>query len=289
MRLTVDAAALGLVATTVRGPAGSIVARHTAVRGSTRATVLLHGAAGRWTTWTPILDAVSEPVLLDLPGFGDAELQPGASLDAVCALIEQTLESLGYDDWDLVGHSMGGFLALHLGATTERVRSVGVISATTWSVIDSVEHPVRNFRVLPAFTMLWSVMRLMRTGAIVRFARRIGVLRLAVFPLFRHPFAVDASVITSLATDVRPGAFSAAAEYVRGYRTERWANIGCRVRAVQGDRDVFARDEDLARLKGVIAHAEVRVIHDCGHFAAVEQPSAVIEALGLRSLQSGPN
>jgi len=282
MRLTVDAAALGLVATTVRGAAGSIVARHKPQRASGRATVLLHGAAGRWTTWTPVLDSVSEPVLLDLPGFGDATLTPGASLGEVSALIVETLESLGYSDWDLVGHSMGGFLALHLAATTDRVASVAVISATTWSVIESVEHPVRKFGTLPAFTMLLAVMRVMRTGAIVRFARRIGVLRLAVFPLFRHPFDVDDSVIAALATDVRPVAFAAAAEFVRGYPLESWASIGCPVRAVQGDRDVFARDEDLARLKSVIAQAETRVIHDCGHFAAVEQPRAVIEALRLR-------
>ena len=287
MRLTVDAAALGLVATTMRGAAGSIVARHKPQRESTRATVLLHGAAGRWTTWTPVLDSISEPVLLDLPGFGDATLTPGASLGEVSALIVETLESLGYDDWHLVGHSMGGFLALHLAATTDRVASdrvvsVGVISATTWSVIESVEHPVRKFGTLPAFTMLLAVMRAMRTGAIVKFARRIGVLRLAVFPLFRHTFDVDDSVIAALATDVRPGAFAAAAEFVRGYPLESWSTIGCPVRAVQGDRDVFARDDDLARLKSVIAQAETRVIHDCGHFAAVEQPRAVIEALRLR-------
>jgi len=282
MRLTLDAAALGLVATTVRGSAGSIVARHKPHQGSTRATVLLHGAAGRWTTWTPLLGSVSEPVLIDLPGFGDASLTAGASLDEVSALIVETLESLGYTDWDLIGHSMGGFLALHLASTTSRVRSVGVISATTWSVIESVEHPVRRFGTLPAFTMLLWVMRRMRTGAIVRFAQRIGVLRLAVFPLFRHPFAVDASVINALATDVRPVAFAAAAEFVRGYPIEGWAAIGCPVRAVQGDRDVFARDEDLARLTSVIAQAETRVIHDCGHFAAVEQPDAVVEALRLR-------
>lgn len=282
MRLTVDAAALGLAATTVTGAAGSIVARHNPHRGSTRATVLLHGAAGRWTTWTPLLETVSEPVVLDLPGFGDATLTTGASLGEVSALIVETLESLGYTDWHLVGHSMGGFLALHLAATTDRVASVGVISATTWSVIESVEHPVRRFGTLPAFTMLLAVMRLMRTGAIVRFTRRIGVLRLAVFPLFRHPFEVDDSVIDALATDVRPVAFAAAAEFVRGYPLESWARITCPVRAVQGDRDVFARDEDLARLKAVIAQAETRVIHDCGHFAAVEQPAAVVEALRLR-------
>jgi pimeloyl-ACP methyl ester carboxylesterase len=279
-RLDRDAAALGLTTTTVAGAAGTIVARHRA-RGSSRATVMLHGAAGDWSTFTPLLASVTEPVLLDLPGFGEAALTEGATLDDVCALISDTADTLGYDDWDLVGHSMGGFLALQLAvAYPERTRSVGVISPTGFSVIESVRHPLRRFFVLPAFTMLWGVMRLMRTGAIVRLARRLGVLRLAVFPLFRHPFAVDATVVNALADDVRPRAFTAATEFVRDYDLGAWAQIVCPVAAVQGDRDVFARASDLARLKELLPGATTTVIPDCGHFANVEKPEEVARLLG---------
>ena len=275
-----DAAALGLTSTTVAGAAGTIVARHR-TRGSTRATFLLHGAAGDWSTFTPLLASVAEPVLLDLLGFGSAALEPGATLDDVCALIRDTADQLGYSEWDLVGHSMGGFLALQLAvAYPERTRSVGVISPTSFSVIASVRHPVRDFFVLPSFTMLWGVMRLMRTGDIVRLARRLGVLRLAVFPLFRHPFAVDDSVVNALADDVRPRAFVAATEFVRDYDVSVWAGITCPVVAVQGDKDVFARASDLERLAKLIPHAETTVIADCGHFANVEKPSEVIALLG---------
>jgi len=280
-RLDRDAAALGLTTTTIAGAAGTIVARHRA-RDSSRASILLHGAAGDWSTFTPLLASIDEPVLLDLPGFGAASLTPGATLQEVCALIRDTAEKLGYTEWDLVGHSMGGFLALQLAVEyPERTRSVGVISPTSFAVIASVRHPVRGFLVLPAFTMLWGVMRLMRTGAIVRLARRIGVLRLAVFPLFRHPFAMDASVVDALADDVRPRAFTAATEFVRDYDTSAWAGITCPVVAVQGDRDVFARASDLERLAELIPHAETTVIADCGHFANVEKPGEVVELLKL--------
>ena len=41
----------------------------------------------------------------------------------------------GYRQWNLVGHSMGGFLALHIAAAwPERSASVATISATTFGV-----------------------------------------------------------------------------------------------------------------------------------------------------------
>src|SRR6185436_6829257 len=55
-----DPAAFDLVSTRVRNELGSTVARHRAGREGTRATVFLHGAAGSWTTWTPVLLSARE-------------------------------------------------------------------------------------------------------------------------------------------------------------------------------------------------------------------------------------
>jgi pimeloyl-ACP methyl ester carboxylesterase len=287
--LAVSAAQLGFVESSVSENGSTIVARHPAKRTSVRATIFLHGAAGSWTTWTPLLEAarasgvvIHNPVLVDLPGWGDATLAENASLDDICHLVKAVAEHLGYTEWDVIGHSMGGFIALHLGAIWPgNVHSIGVISPTAWSIIESVEHPVRRFGTLPAFTMLWRVMRLMRSGGIVRVARRLGLLRLAVFPLFRHPSRIQRSVIDALAREVRPVAFSSAAEITRGYDADaRWASIECPVHALRGDRDVFVTPADFDRLRSVIPDATLTVIADCGHFAAVERPHETLEALG---------
>ena len=293
--LVLDASALGLVETEVHNPLGSTVARHRPERTSTRATIFLHGAAGSWTTWTPLLaeaaaagTVIRNPVLLDLPGWGDGTLSDDPethTIETICGLVKDVAEELGYTEWDLVGHSMGGFIALHMASIwPQSVLSVGMVSGTTWSVIESVAHPVRNFRVLPPFTMLWKVMQgLSHSGAgVVRFARRIGLLRTAVFPLFRHPYTVDRSVISSLATEVRPVSFAAAAEFTRGYDADaHWRSISCPIHACRGDRDVFVRPDDLERLLAIQPDAVVTVIDDCGHFAAVERPAETLDALGL--------
>lgn len=291
--LVIDPAAFDLTSTRVANELGSTVARHGRPT-SGRATVFLHGAAGSWTTWTPVLLAardsgvvLHDPVLFDLPGWGDGELAEGArTIDAVSDLVSAALEQLGYDEWDLVGHSLGGFVALHLAATRpESVRSVTMVSGTTWSVIASVGHPCRRFSTLPGFTSLWRVMQgLAALGgfgrALVRGMDNVHLLRPAVFPLFRHPFRVPGTAIDALAREIRPRSFAAAAAIAKNYRAdELWSAIGCPVTALKGDRDVFVRDDDLTRLRATIPHARTLVIPDCGHFANVEHPEAVLASL----------
>jgi len=299
--LATNAAAVGLVASTVTGELGSTVARHRPTRCGERATVFLHGAAGSWTTWTPLLQAardagieIAEPVLFDLPGWGDGVLVERAdtrTIDTVCELVRDTLVGLGYTQWDLVGHSMGGFIAMHMAAIWPgSVRSVATVSCTSWSVIASVEHPVRDLRVLPGFTTLWQVMRgLSGLGmlgrSLVRGMGRSHLLRYAVLPLFRHGFRLDRTVIESLSREVRPQSFTAAAEIARGYDADgRWSTIRCPVLATKGDRDVFVRDDDLVRLRRILPNAATTITADCGHFGNVERPAEVLAALGLGAM-----
>jgi pimeloyl-ACP methyl ester carboxylesterase len=295
--LITDADALGLATTTVSSPLGSCVARHPARRSSTRATLFLHGAAGSWTTWTPLLQAAAahridlgDVVVFDLPGWGAATLADTTVDDpvfAICSLVKDMAEELGYTEWDLVGHSLGGFIALHMASIwPQAVLSVGMVSGTTFSIIHSVEHPVRHFLELPGFTMLWRVMQFLAAlgpagPALVRGIGAIGILRPATFPLFRHWRAVPRSQGHALAVEVRPRSFVTAASVTKGYDADaHWTRIECPVRATKGDRDVFVTQDDLDRLGRLLPSSVRTVIPDCGHFGAVERPLAVLQALG---------
>lgn len=295
--LVSDAASLGLIATTVRSSLGTCVARHPAKRTSTRATLFLHGAAGSWTTWTPLLQAADElsidlgdVVIFDLPGWGDAVLDSAHQADsvlAICSLVKDMAEELGYTEWDIVGHSLGGFVALHMAAIwPQAVLSVGMVSGTTFSVISSVAHPIRGFADIPGFTMLWRVMQFLAvlgpTGtALVRGTGRIGLLRPATFPLFRHWRRLPRSQVDALANEIRPRSFAIAAQVTKGYDADgMWSRIECPVRATKGDRDVFVTQEDLEHLGRILPGSVRTVITDCGHFGAVERPVSILEALG---------
>jgi len=291
--------------TTVTDRDGStVVVRHPTVRGARRATVLLHGAAGSWTTWTPMLETAAtlgsplpEPVLFDLPGWGDAVLSPdsAATVETICTLVTDALSRLGYTQWDLIGHSMGGFIALHLASTRRQVKSVSLVSPTAYSVIEAVPHPLRRPRRIPAFNNLLVPMRVMAridrpVRALVRLLGRSGLLRVFAAPLLRHPFAVDRSVIVALGSELRPRAFVAATEVTRGYRADAyWSRITCPVRSMKGDRDAFVSSYDFVRLAEVIPHIQRTIVEDCGHFGNLERPAETLQSLGLLPTPQGPS
>jgi pimeloyl-ACP methyl ester carboxylesterase len=296
-----EAAASGLVAITVDTVLGPVrVHRSSRTTGPT-ATVLLHGAAGSWTTWTPLIGAcraagepLSDVVAIDLPGWGDSpgpRIRSHLTLDALTDVVWQIVHTrLGYVRADVTGHSLGAFVALHLAATRpEQVSAVRLVSATTFSVLDSVEHPLRSFAAVPGFTLLLAVFRLLRVGGdrgalLVRAVRRAGLLRLAVSPLFRHPIRVPRSVVDALADEVRPDSFVRAAEATRGYDAlAHWTGIRCPVWAVRGDSDSFVPSRDLTGLLRAIPCATLAEIAGSGHFAHIERPRETADALGLTS------
>lgn len=297
--LSTDEAAFGLTSTSVSSPLGTIVAHSRRTSRSRHATIFLHGAAGSWTTWTPLLVAaerenvvIPNPVLVDLPGWGDASLAPDGErelVETLSTLVRACAEALGYTEWDLVGHSMGGFVAMHMAsAWPECVLSVATISASSWSILDAAAHPVRQFWRLPQFVLLWRVMQAMshtgRAGAGLAAALgRLHLLRGIVAPLFRHPRRIPVSVITALGHEVRPRSFDLAVGMGDGYDvSRRWAKVECPVRAVNGDKDVFSTPADLQRLGDILPNSYRETIADCGHFANIERPHEVLAALGYR-------
>lgn len=295
--LRTDSAALGLVITRMPTPLGIAVARHSPTPTSRTATIFLHGAAGAWTTWTPLLEAaatsgssIENPVLVDMPGWGDASTAPtgdDVSIETVCAVVRDVALTLGFDRWHIVGHSMGGFIAMHMAAIWPgSVASVAMVSGTTWSVIESVTNPVRNAGVLPGFTGVWVAMRLLATfgggRGFLRVLDRVGLLRVLISPLFRHPFTVSPSLVSAFAVESRPTSFLAATRIARAYDADgSWSRINCPIHAVQGDRDVLCRPSDLTRLTALHPGTVTTTIADCGHFGTAERPTELLDALGI--------
>jgi pimeloyl-ACP methyl ester carboxylesterase len=191
------------------------------------------------------------------------------------------LGALGYRRWNLVGHSMGGFLALHLAAAwPERTASVAAISATTFGVSEAACGPVRALPRFPAFVGVLLLMRSMAAlgpagAALVRGVGAGALMGPLTSPLFAAPWAVSAGVVRGLGADARPVSFSAAARAVAHYDFGQWSGIVCPVLATRGDQDVFTPPSDLARLAGIVPHARLVTIPHCGHFANIECPEHV--------------
>lgn len=285
-----DAARLGLRRIVVPTSAGEVVV-HTGRETGGPATILLHGAAGSWTTWTPLLaasDASSAPltdvVAIDLPGWGDSGGPAGVrSVDDASDAVVQVARALGFSSWRVVGHSLGGFVALDVAARhPEDTLGVTLVSATGAGAVAAIRRPLRGGLRLPWFAGMLLTMRTLAAlgragGHVVRLVARLGWLPALSSPLFAG--RVHPSVVAALAEEVRPGAFAHAARLAAAYDVRRRRAIACPVRAVRGEHDVFAGDADAEGFAAVIRDfSEVRV-RGAGHFAHIERTDAVLAAL----------
>lgn len=297
--LTADPAALGFetrVSITRLGPVAARLRRSPSHAGGEHreATLLLHGAAGSWTTWTPLLaeldrrdDTIGDVVALDLPGWGDSPaFHPDAGIDDVAGAAVDLMRSLGYTRWHVVGHSLGAFIALHLAAgEPEATASASLVSPATFTVVEVARRPLRGAARGPAFAGLLAVMRCFapfgRTASrLLTSLRRARLLGPVVAPLFAHPRCVPDSVVAALADEVRPAAFVRAARIAAAYDLEgSWARIRCPVRSVRGAVDVFTGEVDDRMLARVVRHVTITVVPSAGHFAHIEAPQAVATAL----------
>lgn len=84
------------------------------------AVVLIHGFGGDLDGWLFNIDALGEAATvyaLDLPGHGQsAKKLDNPSLETMTAALSEFMAKLGIDSAHLVGHSMGGAIAMHMAA-----------------------------------------------------------------------------------------------------------------------------------------------------------------------------
>lgn len=80
--------------------------------------VLLHGFCEDQSVWAPVLPYLNDlPLLLiDLPGFGQSDKAEAPSMQAYAVAIKAVLDHQGISSCVLVGHSMGGYVALEFAA-----------------------------------------------------------------------------------------------------------------------------------------------------------------------------
>ena len=108
--------------------------------------VLLHGFGGDMGTWLFNQDALAAErrvVVFDLPSHGESEPLPeaSASVEAIADLVDAALDALQVERAHLVGHSLGGAVALILAAARpERVASLALLAPAGLGLDISTEY-----------------------------------------------------------------------------------------------------------------------------------------------------
>lgn len=123
------------------GPGGRIKSRDLPQASSQRAPapaaphhpiVLLHGFGADQSIWSwvrPLLQVPNPVVAIDLPGHGRVPMPPVAAIAAMAEDVASEISSRGIADVHVVGHSLGGAVALALTASPRlRIHSLALLA-----------------------------------------------------------------------------------------------------------------------------------------------------------------
>jgi pyruvate dehydrogenase E2 component (dihydrolipoamide acetyltransferase) len=225
--------------------------------------VLVHGFGSDARSWTmnqPALAASATVYALDLPGHGASPARDIGGLDHLAGIVSEAIAALAPAPVHVIGHSMGGAIALRVAELTpSRLRALTLIAPAGVGT-------GRNTAFIPAFLA-------MEDAASAEHALRM---------LVNHPALLNRQIIDGvLASRSQPHVY-AAWQRMREVGGEIWArsaasqaalaSLTMPVQIIWGEQDAVLPPEGLDRLPPRIP---LHRIPDAGHVPHMEAMKAV--------------
>ncbi|WP_157390327.1 alpha/beta fold hydrolase [Nocardia terrae] len=240
--------------------------------GKGRPIVLLHGLGASWQSWLENLPALSRGhrvIAIDLPGFGCSDsLPPEADIDAHIESVDAVLTQLRLSSVVVVGHSMGGLIALRFAADRP-ARVGGLVLLSGGGVAFSATRLALVTRGFTAFDLAMGIPKV--PDVLVRW----GLLRNAIL---RSMVVNPASLSPELAAEVLPGMHSEGLvrtllAAVRGLAEVDPAAVRCPTLLIWGARDRIIPVAAAKQLAADLPDARLAVVDGVGHCAMLEDPA----------------
>ncbi|MBB1257337.1 alpha/beta fold hydrolase [Streptomyces sp. OF8] len=252
-------------------------------RGGGQPLVLMHGIGHHLQAWEPVSDVLAadhDVIELDLPGFGLSTWPPGADASrpyaphTIVSLLGAAFDTLGLARPHVVGNSLGGLLALRLGAAG-RVRSVTAFSpAGFWTERERRRAFALLVGMRAAARRLPDPLVVALSGSAAGRAVLAGVVYAR--PARRSPQAVAEEV--RVLGDA-PGFESALAEGRRPTAAFRQPIADVPVTIAWGDRDLLLPPRQGVRAKRVLPDARLVRLPGCGHVPMNDDPATVVRVI----------
>jgi len=237
---------------------------HYEVHGRGAPVILLHGWINSWDVWRNSMIALVEQgsykvYALDFWGFGESakDKAPPFKLDSYVDMVAQFMESLGILRSPVIGHSMGGTVALRLTLEhPERVSQVGIVGS-----------PIHGASINP-------------------FLKLAGVPWIAHL-IWRFPLTLRLVMWTILAGDsnkVREMIFrdvskTSTESFFRSIGDLHHTDLRRRVREIQapalglfGTRDNIVNSNQSKLMRRSLPEAWVQTMHHSRHFPMIDEP-----------------
>jgi magnesium chelatase accessory protein len=249
------------------------------VAGEGEALVLVHGlggAAANWVALVPLLLPGRRLIVPELPGHGGSSPLPAApSLSPYADRLGLLLEHEGVAPAAVVGHSLGGAIALRLA-----MRRPEAVSALVLAAAAGISSTTRNAHYALTITGILKPGR-----KIAPHRRRVAssaLLKRIVFGRWgaSDPPALSPELVEAfLAGPARhTDTVSAAKALVRDDLRSELEHVRCPVLVLWGARDNQLPVDDAFEYARRL-QAPLRVIADCGHLLIGERPAACADAI----------
>ena len=247
--------------------------------------LLLHGCLSHCGVWQKTMDVLSGDyycVAIDHLGFGDSD-KPVDGDYSIRAQAERALkfvEHLGYEEFTLIGHSMGGQISFYIASilAPERVKKLvsvdGVLTGALDLFTDYVIHPgLRANMLFPPLGAMW---------------RRLSKYPRISYFLFKDWFHNTKSIPFDAWKIDRDMAYQPGCER-SGFRaiqamheldlTDVLNKITAQTLVIFGAQDTTVPVKDGYVAKEHIPDCELVLIDECGHFPMYEKPDQYLEAV----------
>jgi pimeloyl-ACP methyl ester carboxylesterase len=203
---------------------------------------------------------------VDLPGHGRSEGPVPVSVPELAQWLGRVMDAAAVERAAIVGHSMGGAIALEAAAARpERVSRIALLGTAAAIPVNAAlleaarETPERAYRMMTAWAH----------GA----AAKMG----------GHPVPGLWMTGGSLALFARnaPGVLAAALTACAGWTSgrEAAARVRCPALVLMAAHDIMTPPRNGAELARLIAGARTVTLPDCGHMLVAEEPDATLDAL----------
>jgi pimeloyl-ACP methyl ester carboxylesterase len=228
---------------------------------ATETLVFVHGSGDSGAVWAPLIALLPDvrAVALDLPGHGALVDQPGPagmSVADYAAFVRAALEKLGTQRPTLVGHSLGGAIALRL--TLDAPELVGRLTLVGSGA---------RLRVAPAFLEA------------ARSAGPAGVPAITQMA-FAEEHGVEAERYHAQRASAAPGMLFRDLDACNHFDVMgEVGRIAQPTLLIVGEGDRMTPPKYSEYLATQIPNSTLAIIPDAGHYAQIEQPQRVADAL----------
>jgi pimeloyl-ACP methyl ester carboxylesterase len=251
--------------------------------------VFVHGLGGQWQNWLENIPRAAQErrvIALDLPGFGLSPMpRDEITIPGYGRTVDALLERLGIGRVDIVGNSMGGFVAAEVAIQfPRRVDQLLLVSAAGITSADMAHQPILTLGRVATAVATYGAARHRDIAA------RPKSRHMALALVARHPSRLkpDLAYEGFFKGTGKPG-FDDALRANLGYDfRDRLPDIRQPTLIVWGEKDSIIPVRDAQEFERLIPDSRKVVMEDTGHVAMAERPATFNDLMMDFLAETGP-